>query len=326
MEEFNSKIVSSLTEGVIVSNTDGKIIYANKSAHKLFGYSDNQLNDLIIERLIPNELRKNHIKSRDDYMKAPVNRPHGIGIDVYGLKQNGSTFPVEISLSFIKHNSETLAIALISDITNRKRKEVKAQNYIKEQQEIKNKYINTQLQILKKQISPHYLFNCLSILYSFIKKDKEKASVFCKKISETYGYVLETKNQTLIDVKNEIDFVKNYIFLQKIRFPNCFEITFDDKLVENNILIVPLALQLLVENAFKHNVISIEQPLVIEIKLLHNHVCVMNNITTKPKITHSYGLGLKNLKEQYALISRTDVKITNDQNCFTVCIPAIKQN
>jgi len=321
--KFYKSIVDSFSEGLIVTNNNSEIVFANTNLCKMFGYNENDLIGQPIEILIPKDIRKGHVELRDEYILNPRKRPHGIGIDVFAVKSDGSTFPVEISLSYFKEESQTYVISVVSDISKRKKKEQSIQKYISDTQELKNENVKVQLEVLKKQLGPHYLFNCLSILYSLITTDKERALKLCKKIAETYSYVLETNNQVLVNLADELKFLKNYLFLQEIRFQNSFILELDESLILKDVQIIPFGMQLLVENAFKHNIFSVNEKLIINISDYKDGILVTNNITTKRMINNSHGIGLNNLKRQYELLSQRNVVIEKKQHEFKVWIPTI---
>ncbi len=133
-----------------------------------------------------------------------------------------------------------------------------------QQEELKRAHLALQYQSLKDQVRPHFLFNSLSSLATLINTDAEKATLFVHKLSDVYRYVLEQRENELVPLKDDLKFLEDYIFLQKIRFGDRLrmEIRLD---LDLNRLVIPLSLQMLVENAIKHNEISEEHPLLIEI-------------------------------------------------------------
>lgn len=315
-------IIESSAEGWIISNKKGDIIYANDKALSLFKYDYNELLNKKIEVLLPMASREQHITLRNEYIQCPKNRPHGLGLDVYGIKKDGSSFPIEISLSFKKWDNQTYVISLISDITKRKKKEQRIQQYLLEQQELKRTLLMSQLNILKNQINPHYLFNCLSVLYPLILTEPLKAQKFTKKITETYGHLLQVTNKKLISLKLEMDFLKNYIYLQKIRFGNTFNFKTSDEVEADSRKILPMSLQCLIENVFKHNRVNKDYKLNITISIIRNGVLVSNNITKKEFNVKSHGIGLDNLNKQYELLSASKKpKYYIENNTFNAWLP-----
>jgi len=318
---FFKTLVALSSESIIISDIQGAIVYLNYQAAQLFQYTQDDLLGKKIEILIPSASRKEHVKLRKSYDKAPANRPHGKGLDVYALKSNGQTFPAEISLTSIHFEENIYTVSIVSDITSRKEREQKIQNFIIEQQEAKRAYVQSKLEVLKNQISPHYLFNCLSVLYPMIDSNPKTAMTFTKKLAETYGYVLETKNKREISLVDEVNFLKNYVFLQKIRFGDTFQLKIQKEVELDTRTILPLSIQTLIENVFKHNRLSKNKPLEISITLVGSGLLVSNTVTEGKYDLKSYGIGLSNLVKQYELISERKPKIDRNDKVFSVWLP-----
>lgn len=176
---------------------------------------------------------------------------------------------------------------------------------------------------LKNQINPHFLFNSMNVLSSLIYQDPDKANIFTKKLSATYRYLLTTDRCILVTVAEELEFVNNYIYLQKIRFGNNLNIKIDADEEYSSYMLVPASIQMLVENAIKHNVGTDTAPLYISIEIKSMKVTVSNNIQLRSDISKN-GMGLKNLKTQYQLQGRK-IQVFNN-NIFKVELPIIKQN
>lgn len=176
--------------------------------------------------------------------------------------------------------------------------------------------IQSQFEALKSQINPHFLFNSLSVLSSIIPTDPEKAVDFVNKFSKIYRYVLDVKDEIVIELKDELDFVMSYIFLQKIRFGENLKIVanIDAKVLNNFVL--PLSLQLLIENAIKHNEISDKYPLTITISNNEEYLIVRNNLQQIQDDNNSTKIGLKNLTKRYKLISDSVPRFYVKENDF----------
>lgn len=171
---------------------------------------------------------------------------------------------------------------------------------------------------LKTQINPHFLFNSLNVLSSLIYEDPRRANVYTKKLSNTYRYFLSTNMQDQVTVKEEIVFLESYIFLLSIRFEDALKIVITGN-VEIQEQIVPVSIQLLLENAIKHNIASREVPLTVVINIMPNYIEVINNLQLRLNIEES-GHGLINLQRQYALYNKR-VVISNTREHFSVRIP-----
>jgi two-component system, LytTR family, sensor kinase len=164
------------------------------------------------------------------------------------------------------------------------------------------------------------LFNSLNALVSLIHSDPNKAEIFTTKLSDVYRYILINENNKLVPLSEEISFVKDYFDLQKIRDGE--KINLEMKLENiDNYQIVPVSLQVLVENAIKHNSASASKPLKILIEQIKDHIQVSNNLQRKISMQDSSGTGLINLKERVKLVVNREVKITETQNDFVVQIP-----
>jgi sensor histidine kinase YesM len=175
---------------------------------------------------------------------------------------------------------------------------------------------------LKNQVNPHFLFNSLNALTNLVYEDKDKAVNFIKQLSQVYRYVLESADKELVSIEDELDFLKSYIFLQEIRFGQKLKI--DLLITTNKGLIAPLALQMLIENAIKHNVISENSPLLVEVYEDEKYWTVKNKVNIKTNLEESIGKGLKNIQERYTYLSDLPVAIKNDNGYFVVSIPILQ--
>ena len=185
--------------------------------------------------------------------------------------------------------------------------------------------IQSQFEALKNQINPHFLFNSLSVLASIIPADSEKAVDFVNKFSKIYRYVLDVKDEIVVELKHELDFVMSYIFLQKIRFGENLMIVnnIDAKVLDNFVL--PLSLQLLIENAIKHNEISDTYSLTITMTNNEDCLIIKNDLQQKQDDSNSTKIGLTNLTERYKLISDLVPKFYIKENEFVAEIPFLSE-
>jgi two-component system, LytTR family, sensor kinase len=178
-----------------------------------------------------------------------------------------------------------------------------------------------QSETLKNQVNPHFLFNSLNTLSSLIPTNPEKAELFTQKLSTIYRYILENRDAETVPLEQEIEFVNDYYFLQKIRDEEKIELTINIKNPEYSIL--PVSLQLLVENAFKHNAATRENPLRINIIQKGNLIEVHNNLQPKKQLNQPSGLGLKNLSERVRLQIGKTLEIEKTDQEFIVRMPLI---
>lgn len=189
-------------------------------------------------------------------------------------------------------------------------------------QRLKEEKLIFRYETLKNQVNPHFLFNSLNTLSSLVSKDVNLSEIYIHKLSAIYRYILENKDLDHINLKNELDFVIDYFYLQKVRDDGKIDLKVNIKDPENY-EILPISLQLLVENAFKHNAATREDPLMIEINLneADKTISVSNNIKPKTQINESSKLGLNNLSERNKLITGREIEIHQSKEDFTVIIP-----
>ncbi len=178
---------------------------------------------------------------------------------------------------------------------------------------------------LKNQLDPHFLFNSLNVLTSLIGENPLKAEKFTTKLSKVYRYVLEQKDKDLIPVEEELKFAKSYMELLQMRFEDGVKFSIPESISNTELKIVPLSLQLLLENAVKHNVITSEMPLEIKLYEENGFLVVENNINSKSSLEKSTKVGLKNIIQRYSLVTDIKVEISNNNNKFKVKLPLLIQ-
>ncbi|SNR16119.1 Two-component system sensor histidine kinase [Tenacibaculum jejuense] len=188
---------------------------------------------------------------------------------------------------------------------------------------LKRNQIEHQLEALKSQLSPHFLFNGLNAISSLTHKDKTKASLFIRKLALMYDYVLKSYDTKLTELEKEMELVTSYIFLINNRFENKFKCEITLSPVLSGTKIPPLSIQMLVENAVKHNVLSVEKPLMMKITNDEEFIYVQNNITSKPKNVSSFKIGLKNINNRYLLLTGKNIEMSNGDK-FLVKLPIIR--
>jgi sensor histidine kinase YesM len=176
---------------------------------------------------------------------------------------------------------------------------------------------------LKNQLDPHFLFNSLNVLTSLIDEDPDQAQHFTTALSKVYRYVLEQKNKDLVSVDEELQFARTYVKLLKMRFEDSivFEMPETSRFPEGKI--VPLSLQLLLENAVKHNVVSSQRPLHIKVFEEGGKLIIQNNIQEKQVVKKSSGVGLRNIRQRYQILSDREVNINQSGGTFTVSLPIL---
>lgn len=194
-----------------------------------------------------------------------------------------------------------------------------------EEQQIVAKTETAKFESLKSQIDPHFLFNSLNVLTSLIGENPKQAEKFTTKLSKVYRYVLEQKSKDLIELDEELQFAKAYMELLKMRFENAVNFEIPEKASSSEVKIIPLSLQLLLENTIKHNVVSEESPLNVTIKEENGYLVITNNYNPKATIEKGTRVGLKNIMERYNLITLKKVSIEKEAEKFTVKLPLLTQ-
>jgi len=176
---------------------------------------------------------------------------------------------------------------------------------------------------LKNQLDPHFLFNSLNVLTSLIEENPHQAQKFTTSLSKVYRYVLEQKNKDLVSVDEELQFAKTYVRLLKMRFEDSIVFDIPETSQNSEAKIVPLSLQLLLENAVKHNVVTAERPLHIQVKEEDGMLLVSNNLQEKQTIKKSSGVGLVNIRQRYGILTDKTVEIQKTTSDFTVRLPIL---
>ncbi|WP_412463607.1 2TM domain-containing protein [Flavobacterium mekongense] len=197
-----------------------------------------------------------------------------------------------------------------------------AENKVKEQKVIAGT-ASAQFESLKNQIDPHFLFNSLNVLSSLIEENPDNAQKFTTSLSKIYRYVLEQKDKELVSVEEELSFAKTYMNLLKMRFENSISYELPTDFDNAEAKVVPLSLQLLLENTIKHNVVSEQKPLHIKIYIENNYLIVENNLQKKEVLQDRKGVGLQNIVNRYGLISERKVLVEQTETAFKVKIPIL---
>ena len=196
------------------------------------------------------------------------------------------------------------------------------ENRVKEQKIIAGT-ANAKFESLKNQIDPHFLFNSLNVLSSLIEENPDNAQRFTTSLSKVYRYVLEQKDKELVSIEEELAFAKTYMNLLKMRFEDSLDYELQVLNPDPEAKVVPLSLQLLLENAVKHNVISAQKPLQIRIYIENGFLAVQNDYQKKEVLQDRQGVGLQNIINRYAIITKRKVLIEQNEKTFTVKIPIL---
>ena len=202
----------------------------------------------------------------------------------------------------------------------------RSQRMYVENARLREENIETQLAVLKAQINPHFLFNSLNSLSALIRTDRDESLQFVQRLSEVFRYSLQHGRQNLVTVQEELQGLDAYFFMLKKRFGNKIDLRLQVDEAAYRRYLPPLALQVLVENAVKHNVITTACPLVITIASVNQALLVTNNRHDKRTAEESYGIGLANLNQRYQLIARQTVLINKDEDTFSVTLPLLQNH
>lgn len=182
---------------------------------------------------------------------------------------------------------------------------------------------SAQFETLKNQIDPHFLFNSLNVLSSLIEENPQNAQRFTTSLSKIYRYVLEQKDKELVPVFEELAFAKTYMNLLKMRFENSLFYELPEDVPNPDAKVVPLSLQLLLENTVKHNVVSEQKPLYIRIKVVGANLVIENDLQKKEVLNDRKGVGLQNIINRYAILTQRKVQIIESEKQFSVSLPIL---
>lgn len=197
------------------------------------------------------------------------------------------------------------------------------QRYYTRVAEVESQLSKYRFDTLKNQLNPHFLFNALNTLSALIYIDVDRADAFTHRLSKLYRYVLDVQQVEVVPIETEMDLVNDFLYLNNIRFNDQIKTTVS--LEEANGFVVPMAMQLLLENAIKHNTISASQPLMIEITAEGDRILVRNRIQLKQEKEPSHELGLNNLRERYAALTDQKIDIVETETHFSVRIPILQK-
>lgn len=187
-----------------------------------------------------------------------------------------------------------------------------------------NENILARFEALKQQINPHFLFNSLNSLKSLIKADPQQSETFVMRLSDVYRYLLQHGQQQTVTLSEELEFIKSYLFLLESRFGESlkFSINIPDRYLST--FIPPVSLQLLIENAIKHNIVSSGRPLAIHVFIQDSSIAVVNNLQLKRSFEKSTGTGLGSISTRYRLLTGMEIEVKEKQGTFIVLLPIIQ--
>ncbi len=187
--------------------------------------------------------------------------------------------------------------------------------------------IQARYDVLKSQIDPHFFFNSLSVLTNLVYKSADLSAEYITQLSKCYRYILDKKIENLVPIATELEFLDSYTFLIRIRHQNSIVFTIDiDHSIMNNSMIPPATLQMLVENAVKHNRFSANDPLHVQIRGDKDFITVSNDLRKRNGIQNSTGVGLLNISKRYELITDKKIDILEKEDMFIVKVPVISDH
>ncbi|MEM1001781.1 MAG: histidine kinase, partial [Bacteroidota bacterium] len=189
--------------------------------------------------------------------------------------------------------------------------------------ELRQEMMSSRYHSLKSQISPHFLFNSLNTLTSLMYEDRDLASDFVSRLASCYRYILDNREQDLISLSRELQFLDSFVFMMAVRHKNAISIHTDVSKHYSDYKIPTLSIQMLVENALKHNYYSKEHPIEIEIRTSQGFLAVTNNVKRREEEKESTGVGLSNIKKRYAFYTDEDVRVFDDGSTYEISLPLL---
>jgi two-component system, LytTR family, sensor kinase len=242
-------------------------------------------------------------------------------LDALGIQEN-SYLNGEWKLNLIKCFGTTALIGTLYEagyfFTMWKRQAIEAEA-------LKSRQLRAELDVLRNQVSPHFLFNSLNTLVALIHEDADQAARFTKDLSHVYRYILQHKDKEVVDLGTELDFTRAYIDLMKVRFADSLRIHLEVAPEHRHLLVAPLTLQLLLENALKHNVASLARPLQVDIHVEGGRTLVVrNSLHRKQGVVEGTGTGLSNVRQRYAYLSERPVDVIETREHFLVALPLLR--
>ena len=345
-EEHYRQVIQSLQEGLFVLQ-DEKFRFVNDAIVDILGYTVEEMTGKHFSTVIPPELRDEAVRKN---LRRRTGHADSWSYEFRLLHKDGKTrIPVILSTNLTELDGKTAVVGTAKDITDRIKSEEEIKAAHKRLEEInrdleqtirertkeltkantqllklQKENLQSQFDVLKQQVNPHFLFNSLNVLISLIRLEPELAEKFTEHLAKVYRYVLENKDNELVNLSTEINFLEAYIFLINIRFMDKVVVNISIPDNKKNHRVIPLAMQLLIENAIKHNAMSKKSPLVIDIYIdENNQLNVVNNLQEREAHMTSTGVGLKNIQNRYRLLNNTIPVFEKTKTHFIARIPLV---
>jgi PAS domain S-box-containing protein len=342
-EQQYRNLIDKATDGIVITQ-DRLLKFANQAMCEMMQMDqDEMLEKPFFDYVIPEdheEVLEYHKRRMSGEKFNALYRSHFI-------RKDKQIITVELNARTLEFNGRPSAFIVIRDITDRlkieeelkiakneletlnKHLEKRVQESSESLTEAKTQLIRlqkenlqSQFEVLRQQVNPHFLFNSLNVLTSLIRLEPDLAEKFTEHLSKVYRYVLENKDNDLVELRTELDFLHAYLFLINIRFMGKIDVEIDISNEASDWLILPLALQLLIENAIKHNAMSKKNPLRIYIYIDDDHFLnVMNNLQERESYIASTGVGLKNIEHRYTLLEMPSPVFLKTEHEFIAKIP-----
>lgn len=342
------EMMDFLPQPVFELNLKGEVIFGNKAGYDFFGPQPEDPEkrisalDCFIKEDTP-RIIENFKKTEASLLNEPT--------EFTAIKKDGSLCPVLVyGTPIIKNGVITGRRGIIVDISEIKKQSEKLMKAKEELERVNNtleqrvakrtqqlteantqllklqkENLQSQFEVLKQQVNPHFLFNSLNVLTSLIKVDPDLAETFTERLSKVYRYVLENKDKDLVTLSTELEFLSAYLFLLEIRFMRKLFVEIKIDKIFYEYLILPIAIQLIIENAIKHNTFSKTQPLKIAIMIdEEQRLNIINNLNLRESKLISTGVGLENIKRRYALVSDQSPHFNKTASHFIARLPLIK--
>jgi PAS domain S-box-containing protein len=344
-EEKYRTLIEKATDGIIITQ-NGYIMFANPAMSKMLKYTTDEF---VGQPYLQFAAPEDH-QTMIDYHQRRMQGEYFTSVYRSRLVQkDGNLITAELNSHTFDYNGSPAAFIIIRNISDRlqienelkiakeelerlnRDLEARVIESSKKLSETHNQLINlqkenlqSQFEVLRQQVNPHFLFNSLNVLTSLIKLEPDLAEKFSEHLSKVYRYVLENKDNEWVDLHTELRFLDAYIFLLNIRFVDKIQVKIDIPEEKKTYLIIPLAMQLLIENAIKHNIMTKSEPLKIDIFIDgQNYLNIVNNLQERPSQLISTGVGLKNIQNRYLLLNNTVPEFTKTDTHFIAKVPLL---